>query len=68
MTGSEEVVEGIVALAIGGFLFIVIGNALADSSASAPVIDLPFLGVIYLLGAVVLAAVAVYAAVVSILQ
>ena len=68
MTGGTEAVQGIAALAFGGFLFIVVGSALSASTTADPVINLTFWGVIYIIAAVVLAVGVVYAAVVSILQ
>ena len=68
MTGSTEAVQGIAALAFGGYLFIVVGSALSSSAAIEPMIDLQFWGVIYILAAIVLAVGVVYAGVLSILR
>lgn len=68
MTGVTEAVEGIVALVFGGFFFIVVGSAVTTSTASAPLLDLQFWGVLYILAAIVLAVGVVYAAILSILH
>lgn len=68
MNGFPEAVQGIAALAFGGFLFVVVGSALTTSMETTPMIDLQLWGVVYILAAVVLAVGVVYAAVLSILQ
>lgn len=68
MTGTVEAIEGIAALAIGGFLFIVIGSSLSTSTAAEPIINLQFWGILYILVAIVLAVGLVYAAILSIMR
>jgi hypothetical protein len=68
MTDFAEAAEGIVALLLGGFIFIVMGQALSASTMATPMLDLQLWGVIYVLAAVVLTVGALYAAVRAILN
>ncbi len=54
MSDAAEVAQGIIALVIGGFLFLVIGSALADTISMPPLLDLRLWGILYLGGAVVI--------------
>jgi hypothetical protein len=63
MTGPGEAFRAVVALAFGGFLFIIIGGTLSSSMSGPAFLDFRLWGVIYLFAAVVLAVGTVYAAV-----
>jgi hypothetical protein len=68
MTDLAEAAEGVVALLLGGFIFIVMGQALSASTTVAPMLDLQLWGVIYVIAAVVLTVGVLYAAVRAILN
>jgi hypothetical protein len=68
MTDLAEAAEGVVALLLGGFIFIVMGQALSASITVAPMLDLQLWGVIYVIAAVVLTVGVLYAAVRAILN
>lgn len=61
MSGFGDAAEAVLALAIGGFLFITIGSALASTSSGTPLVNFQFWGVLYVMAAVVLAIGTVYA-------
>ena len=66
MSGVADALRATGALGLGGFLFITIGGALASSSTVSPMIDLRVWGVVYIIGALLLAGVTVYGALMSI--
>jgi hypothetical protein len=68
MSEIADALRAILALGFGGFLFIVIGGALASSMSTQPMIDLRLWGVIYIIAAILLTVGVVYAAVQSILS
>lgn len=68
MTDLAEAAEGVVALLLGGFIFIVMGQALSASTTVTPMLDLQLWGVIYVLVATVLTVGVLYAAVRAILN
>lgn len=68
MTDLAEAAEGVVALLLGGFICIVMGQALSASTTVTPMLDLQLWGVIYVLAAVVLTVGVLYAAVRAILN
>ena len=67
MSELPEAVRAIAALFIGGFIFAVLGPSLTSSMSSEPMLNFQFFGLLYILAAIVLAAVVVYGAVRSVL-
>ncbi|WP_318570663.1 hypothetical protein [Salinigranum marinum] len=68
MTDLAEAAEGVVALLLGGFIFIVMGQALSGWTTASPLFDFRLWGVLYLLAAIVLTTGVLYAAVRAILN
>lgn len=66
--GIADAFRAIVALGFGGFLFIVVGAAIVPSISSEPLINLQLWGAIYIIAAIVLSIITVYAAVMSIMS
>lgn len=69
MSDSIEAVKASLALAFGGILFILVGRELADTRSMEPMmIDIELWGIIYIVAAIILAILVVYAFVLSILD
>ena len=54
MTNAGEMLKGVIALLIGGFLFWIIGSAFAGQISMPLLIDLRLWGIIYIVAAVFL--------------
>lgn len=68
MNELGDAYRAVLALAFGGFMFIVIGSSLSSAMSTTLLINLQLWGVVYIIGAIVLAAGTVYAVVWSILS
>jgi len=68
MTGYAEAVQGIFGLIIGGFLFLVFASAMPESMSSGSFLNLEVMGILYFIGAIVLAVGVVYTVVENILN
>ena len=67
MTDLGDAFGAIVGLAFGGFLFIVVGGTVASSLSPNPMFDFRLWGIIYILAAIVMAGIVVFAVARSIL-
>ncbi|WP_276258998.1 hypothetical protein [Haloglomus litoreum] len=68
MSDAGEAIKAVGALGLGGFIFIVIGGAIQESTTlTGSFIDFQLWGVVYLLAAVLLAIAAVVAVIQSLL-